>query len=164
MIEGEYVKKYIQIDKSENKTQTQTHLSWSPPLQANSHSASVGSLRLAQWQYACASAHDTCRTGWFILDTNTDIIFNMTYTQAYDLKTYHWFIQYSGRCIAIIHCLLMWYCLHIFSLPVLYGWIWSFWMSPVCTFHWWPPRSSSHLLTINKQANCSTASTVYSWL
>lgn len=87
MIEGEYVKKYIQIDKKWEQNTDTTHLSWSPPLQANSHSASVGSLRLAQWQYACASAHDTCRTGWFILDTNTEIIFNMTSTHLYDLKT-----------------------------------------------------------------------------
>src|SRR6266540_2959156 len=36
----------------------------SPPRAANSHSASVGSLALAQAQYAFASSQETCTTGW----------------------------------------------------------------------------------------------------
>lgn len=143
-----------------NKTQIHKHLSCSPPLQANSHSASVGSLRLAQWQYACASLHDTCSTGWFILDKNTEIIFNiMTSKQVYDL----W--QSFSTCCVVLPFL----CIYLFTCAlwlnlVLLG-VSSLHLSLVTTKALQPPTDHNYTLTKWSAAYLSiNARPVYFWL
>lgn len=141
-----------------NKTQTHTHLSCSPPLQANSHSASVGSLRLTQWQYACASLHDTCSTGWFILDENTEIIFNI-------MTSTHRCMTYDNH-LVLAHVVLFFLCIYLFACAlwlnlVLLG-VSSLHLSLVTTKELQPP--TDHNYTLTKWSAAINARPVYFWL